>query len=145
MQELPERAGLDEVKNVIGVFPGSRPQEIAHVFPIICKAIHLLQSKYPALQFKLALASKNMRHRIQKVIDNTGVTMDIVNTDSRTLMAQVDGSIVASGTITLEHALIGTPCICCYKFSWLSYCLLRLFMQKKIDTINLAVFLYLDH
>jgi lipid-A-disaccharide synthase len=135
VQELSPRPALGALKNIIGVFPGSRPQEIAHVFPIICKAIHLLQSEYPALQFKLVLASKNMKDRVQKVIDKTGVTIDIVDTDSRTLMAQVDGSIVASGTITLEHALIGTPCICCYKFSWLSYCLLRLFMQKKIDTI----------
>jgi lipid-A-disaccharide synthase len=135
VQELSQRPALGALKNVIGVFPGSRPQEIAHVFPIMCKAIHICQREYPELQFKLALSSKNMRDRIQKVIDKTGVTIDIVDTDSRTLMAQVDGSIVASGTITLEHALIGTPCICCYKFSWLSYCLLRLFMQKKIDTI----------
>ena len=59
-------------------------------------------------------------------------SLDLYTNDSKELVQNTYLSLCCSGTITLEHAILQKPCIVIYKFSLLSYWILKLFLLKKI-------------
>ena len=65
-----------------------------------------LHAQFPKLTFKMAVASKKIEAELD--IRYSGVPIEFVY-DSRALIAEAHASMVASGTVSLEHALIGTP------------------------------------
>ena len=89
-----------------------------------------LHRQNPHLVFKLAVASRAIKPYLQ--IDKSAVPIELVD-DSRELMANAHASLVASGTVSLEHAMMGTPYVVMYKFSWVSYLLMQWLIKKKID------------
>jgi lipid-A-disaccharide synthase len=56
----------------------------------------------------------------------------VIRHDSHALINDVQASLVASGTVSLEHAILGVPCVVLYKFSWLSHAILKAFIWPKI-------------
>ena len=125
---LPERNRSKDM--VVGLFPGSRAQEIKYCLPIMLKSAKELLDQFPNIKFKMAIASKMIKKELE--MKNTGVPIEFIH-DSRALIAEAHASIVASGTVSLEHALIGTPCVVVYKLSKLSYALASLVVKKKIQ------------
>lgn len=128
MTLLPERMTSKDV--VIGLFPGSRSQEIKYCLPVMIEAVKKLRTHDPNLRFKLAVASQEMAEELNHYSIDDSIERVF---DSSRLIAEAHVSMVASGTVSLEHALIGTPCVVMYKFSWLSYAIAKLLVKKKID------------
>ncbi|MEC8678395.1 MAG: hypothetical protein VXX85_06040 [Candidatus Margulisiibacteriota bacterium] len=114
---------------VIGLFPGSRVQEIKYCLPIMLNVVKEVTSLNDGYSFKLAVASKEMEPLINSQL--TDATIELVR-DSRQLISESYVSLVASGTVSLEHAIIGTPCIVMYKFSKLSYFIAAMIVLKKL-------------
>ena len=112
------RLGLVDGDLVVGLLPGSRPHEIARLTPILRDAAATLASRHPNVRFVLALAP---------TVATTDVTthlrasprIDIV-ADAPAVMRASDLLLATSGTATLEAALLGTPMVVIYRFSWLS-------------------------
>ena len=125
---LPKRNPSEKV--VIGLFPGSRSQEIKYCLPIMLEAAEQLHAQFPKLTFKMAVASKKIEAELN--ISRSEVPIEFVH-DSRALIAEVHASMVASGTVSLEHALIGSPCVVMYQFSWVSFQVARWLVMKKIE------------
>ncbi|MGC6366826.1 MAG: lipid-A-disaccharide synthase [Candidatus Marinamargulisbacteria bacterium] len=125
---LPKRNPSENV--VIGLFPGSRSQEIKYCLPMMLDAAKQLHAQFPKLTFKMAVASKKIEAELD--IRYSGVPVEFVY-DSRALIAEAHASMVASGTVSLEHALIGTPCVVVYQFSWISFQVARWLVMKKIE------------
>jgi lipid-A-disaccharide synthase len=119
--------GLDPGRPVLAVLPGSRRQEIAHNLPPIAGALRLLQAQRPELQAALAVAPGIEPGGIRAAFG--GVRVAIVAGQAHALMGAATAGIVASGTATVEAALLDLPAVVVYRLSPLSYALGRPFVH----------------
>ena len=129
LPDLPNRSPSN--RSVLALFPGSRKQEISLLLPLMCEVAKAVKKANPDLEIKCARSAKDFSSDINAIISASGVSVTIVD-DSRSLIAEATCSIVSSGTVTLEHALIGTPCVVIYKLKPLSYAIAHLLVMKKI-------------
>lgn len=105
---------LDE-REIIALLPGSRKQEIKAILPQMLKMVPL----FPQYQFVVSVVDWQSRSLYEKIIRKSPVKM--VSGSAYPLLANAKAAVVASGTATLETAMIGTPQVVCYAGSELSY------------------------
>jgi lipid-A-disaccharide synthase len=114
--------GLDPARPVLAVLPGSRPQEVAHNLPPIAGALRLLRGRGVALQFALAVAP-SLDPRLLDGEDLDGLPITRVAGRTHALLSASSVGIVASGTATVEAALMDLPSVVVYRLSPLTYAL----------------------
>ncbi len=130
--------GLNEHEQTIGIFPGSRKQEIAAHMPVVAHAIKWMLAERPNTQFVIAEAKPMLKDAINKHIDKYGLK-DLLGSklfiaesgDNYNLMANADLLWAKSGTTTLEAAMFGKPMLIYYRGDWPSYLLLLAFKTIK--------------
>ncbi|MAO32873.1 MAG: lipid-A-disaccharide synthase [Crocinitomicaceae bacterium] len=120
-------------KPIIALLPGSRVQEIRTKLPIMLKAV----VPYEDYQIIVAGAPNIDKSTYEKF----GLKdQDIIFHKTYELLFNSKMAIVASGTATLETALIGVPQVVCYKGSWISYSIARMLIKiKYISLVNLIM------
>jgi lipid-A-disaccharide synthase len=121
--------GLDPARPVLAVLPGSRPQEVAHNLPPIAGALRLLRGRRAALQFALAVAPSLDPRLLDGDLDGLPVTRVFGRTHA--LLGASSVGIVASGTATVEAALMDLPSVVVYRLSSLTYALGRPFVRVR--------------
>ena len=129
-EEFAEEHGLYGKRSFIALLPGSRPREIALNLPTMLQAAALLERERPTGQeFLLPLApmlTPGQVSEVRAVAAAHGKGLPLVFTrDMRAALLHARAAIVASGTATVEAALIGTPFIAVYRLSDLSYAIAR--------------------
>lgn len=128
--------GLDPSRKIVGLFPGSRRNEIERLLPSIGESAILLRERHPGIQFVLPLASTLSESEIRSHPVLTHLSVTIVKERIHDLIRACDAIICASGTVTLEIALVGTPMVIIYKLSPLTYFLARYLV--KVANIGLC-------
>ncbi len=119
--EFCRKYDLDETKPIVALLPGSRRKEISRILPPILDATAILHEKNAEIQFVLPLAPSRSRSEIEEKIElakEKKVKLPeilIVENEMREAVASSDAAIVASGTATLETALLETPLTIVYK------------------------------
>ena len=126
---------LDPGKPTIGLLPGSRNQEISRLLPEMIAALHLLREKQPNLQFVLG-KSPTLSDEVYRPFLARDTSIQPIRGHTYEIMAHSDMVLVASGTATLETAILQTPMIILYKMSSLSFFIGRLLV--KVRQIGLA-------
>lgn len=121
---------------IVGLFPGSRKNEIDRLLPVIVDAAHTLQSRFPGIQFILPLASTLRSEDIVPQLTAAGLQVTITRERIHDMIRACDAVVSVSGTVTLEIALVGTPMVIIYKLSPLTYQLAKRLV--KIDNIGLC-------
>jgi lipid-A-disaccharide synthase len=119
--------GLDPERPVLAVLPGSRRQEIAYNLPPIAAALRILRAERPELQPALAVAPGLGPEPIRAALG--GLPVAIVTGQAHALMGAAAAGIVASGTATVEAALLDLPSVVVYRLSPVSYALGRPFVD----------------
>ena len=116
--------GLDPGRPVIALLPGSRRTEVLALLPSLAGAARLLDRRRPRPQFLVPSAAVALRPLCEELAD---APLDARVVDGRAwdCLAAADAAVVASGTATLETALIGTPFVTVYRLSALSYAVAR--------------------
>lgn len=116
---------LDPSRKIVGLFPGSRHNEIEKLLPVIISAAAVLKEKFPDVQFILPLASTLRSDDIMPQL--TAAKLDVTITRERIydVIRACDAVISVSGTVTLEIALVGTPMVIIYKLAPLTWHLAR--------------------
>jgi len=117
---------LDPRRPLVAVLPGSRVQEVAHNLPPLVGAVRRLQKARPELQFLLAVAPSLDPQALGKGLDPP---LKLVTGETHSVLASATIALVASGTATIEAALLGTPMVVVYRLSPLTYILGRPFMR----------------
>lgn len=108
-------------KGRIGLLPGSRRKEIEPLMPEFAKAATLLTRDLPHLEFHCIQAPGVEQARLRELWQSD-VPLTIHGPLNRyAFMRGCEMLMAASGTVTLESALIGTPTLVAYKLSKLSY------------------------
>lgn len=124
----------DRARPLIGLFPGSRKQEIVQLLPIMLATVELLRRHFPQMETVIAAAPSLEPEFIKPIVGN--VPVQIINKQNSALMTAADLLLIASGTATLEATLHHTPYIVIYRINPLSYLLARSIV--KVNSITLA-------
>lgn len=128
--------GLDPSRRIVGLFPGSRKNEIERLLPVITASAALLKERFPDIQFVLPLASTLTEDDILPQIRGAGVEMVLTRERIHDLIRACDAVISVSGTVTLEIALVGVPMVIIYRLSPLTYQVAKRLV--KVDHIGLC-------
>ncbi|MDP6728264.1 MAG: lipid-A-disaccharide synthase [Gammaproteobacteria bacterium] len=115
------------------LMPGSREAEIKSLLPEIITSVKLMREQDPELIFSISLANNDFKDWVESQIGEQNIGLSIG--DAHTRIANSDLVIVASGTATLEVAMIGVPMIVIYKISSASYQLVKRLL--KTDYVSL--------
>jgi lipid-A-disaccharide synthase len=118
--------GLDPGRPVLAALPGSRRQEVAHNLPALAGALRLIAARRPDVQLTLAMAPGLGEDSFAAL---GGLPIARMAGQTHALMGAATAGIVASGTATVEAALLGLPMVVVYRLSALTYALGRPLVQ----------------
>lgn len=107
-------------KNVISLLPGSRTQEIYYILPALLDAAELILKEKPDVRFLLPAANTIDDARILEHLKGRNLPITMLRGQTYDAISVSDLCLVASGTATLETAIIGVPMIVVYKVNWLT-------------------------
>lgn len=126
--EFCQQYGLDAARPIVALLPGSRRKEVTYILPPMIEAAKELNQSHPELQLVIALAPTIARDQIDTLIESLP-NLTLIENDTYNAVAAADLAVVASGTATLETAIIGTPLIVCYRASELNWKLFTPFIK----------------
>lgn len=137
--ELRKRFGFDATGPVIGLLPGSREGEVRALLPIMLQAVAKLAGAHPGLQSVVAQAPSIRDGLIEELSPAAGMNVRVVRDQANEVMVAADLLLVASGTATLQAAVIGTPLVITYRASWLTYWIARWLIRVRwIGLVNIV-------
>jgi lipid-A-disaccharide synthase len=134
--EAMKRFGLREEATTVAILPGSRPSEAARLLPEMLGACRILMEKLSPLQFVLPLAGTLDPNLVRDMLRQFPGRVNVIRDEIYDVVGVSDVAIVASGTATLETALLETPMVVVYRLSGFSYAIGRRFVQ--VNHIALA-------
>jgi lipid-A-disaccharide synthase len=138
-EEVLRKFDLDPRRRTIGLLPGSRTHEVERLLPPLLGSAHLLQQETPDLQFVIPLASGFTEETLAPWMRNSPVPVRLIQGWTYDVMNICELLILASGTATLEGAILGKPMIIIYKVSLLSFWVARAMIQVNyIGLVNLV-------
>jgi lipid-A-disaccharide synthase len=130
---------LDPTKPLISLLPGSRPHELKRLLPLMIDVVRQFKNKFADYQFciPLALNTEEERYNLYlQLLRKEGV--NIKKGESVRVLAASDTAVVASGTATLQTALLGVPMVVVYKLSPFTFFLGKLIVDvKHISIVNI--------
>ncbi|MGH7900095.1 MAG: lipid-A-disaccharide synthase [Candidatus Binatia bacterium] len=123
-EETLRRHGLDPARSLVLLLPGSRRREIERMLPEMAGAAQRL-GEGRSLQFAIALAPTVSRALAESLVADRRVPLPLIEGDAYNLVAASDLVLTASGTATLEVALLGRAMVIMYRASPLTYLVAR--------------------
>jgi lipid-A-disaccharide synthase len=135
-EEALRRFGLREGITTVGILPGSRQSEVVRLLPEMLMAAEIIEKKLSSVQFVLPLADTLETHFVSNIIRQYPIKVKVIPDEIYDVIGCADIAMVASGTATLETALMGTPMIIIYKVSAPSYYVGK--MVINVDHIGLV-------
>jgi lipid-A-disaccharide synthase len=122
--------GLDPKRAIVALLPGSRRKEVRFILPTLCDAAALIAAQKPETQFVLPIAGGLDRKLIQDIVQSRNIT--IVANETYNAVRYARAAIVASGTATLETALLGTPEVIVYRISRATWLLGKVLLKVRL-------------
>lgn len=119
--------GLESAR-VVGILPGSRSQEIRLLLPPLLDAAARIARAKPEVGFVMPIAHTVSGEYVRARVEASGVSVRVVSGQANRCMAAADALMVASGTATLEAAIIGTPMVVVYRTSSSTWALGKLLL-----------------
>lgn len=135
-KEFLTRLNFSESRTTIALLPGSRKQEIEHILPVMLKASKLINREIKDAQFVLAKSPGVGWDIYERKIRGVNLDLKIVEGKTYDCLNAANFCLVASGTATLETAIMQKPFAVIYKMNLLNYLLYR--PQVKVPYIGMA-------
>jgi lipid-A-disaccharide synthase len=145
--EFCRRHTLDPARPIVALLPGSRHKELLRILPHMIEAACAVLRARPEAQFVVALAPNRPTEEAQAIINRAPGANDaklsqairITQHETREALSAADAAAVASGTATLEAALLQTPLVVVYKESFINWNTLgRLIDTEHYGLVNLV-------
>lgn len=138
-QQSREQLGFAPQALVLGLLPGSRDKEVRLLLPVMLLAAARLALSHH-LECVVALSTSLSKTVVNDILAQTlparRMSVHVIRGRANDVMASADLLFVASGTATLQAAIIGTPMVITYRVSWLTFQLAKRLVQ--IDSIGLV-------
>ena len=132
--EFLRAAGVPDDRPILTIMPGSRENEIRRHMPVMVKAADIMRRHIPGLAVLLPLAGNIGEDMVGPLIRGVEF-ITLLKGGSHNALAHCDAAIVASGSATLEAALLKAPTVIIYRISRFSYAIARIVV--RIDHIGL--------
>ena len=127
--ELPDafvlraKLGIPQGPKAIGLFSGSREKEVKRILPVMLQTASHLRKDFPEARFFISRSPNVRPAAYDELLRDLPFTVECPAVPFYELVKAMDFALVASGTATLETALIGTPFFLLYKAGWSTYLL----------------------
>ena len=132
-EEFCRRNELDPSRPIVSFLPGSRIKEVQRILPPMLDAIEQLRTTRPDLQPIVVLAPSRTAE------ETRAGNIKLIQQQTREALAASDAAAIASGTATLEAALLETPMVVVYKESAINWHTLgRLIKVPHFGLVNLV-------
>ena len=143
--EFCRRLTLNPRQPIISLLPGSRRKELQRILPPMLEAAALISARRPDVQFVVVVAPSRTSDEVREIVRAQRQTplplpscLHIVADSSREALAASDAAAIASGTATLEAALLATPMVVVYRESSINWHTLgRLINVDHFGLVNL--------
>ena len=119
------RLGLDPSRPVVGLLPGSRLHEVQRLAPILIEAASALRRDDARLQFVIPAVEEHAGWIGQAVARHDLDARLVISRDSHDAMRAADALAVASGTASLEAALLGVPMVIIYRVAAFTHAVIK--------------------
>ena len=134
--QLRERFGIQTDELAVALLPGSRSGEISQLLPDMLASAAQLREQLPQCRFLLPLAATAPPALVEQLISPAKIPVAIYQGQTYEILAAADIALVASGTATLETALLGTPMVIIYRVASLTFAVARLLV--RVPNIGMA-------
>lgn len=130
--------GID-APTLVAVLPGSRMSEVQRLGPVFAAAAAVLGRERAGLKFVAPMATTRIRDAFTAAIEAAGIADRFVLTDGEAELAITGADVVllASGTATLQTALLGRPMVAAYRLASLTYAIARGLNLVKVPYFSL--------
>jgi len=123
------RHRLDATRPIVALLPGSRHNELQRILPPMLDAAMIISKRDPQVQFLVVIAPNRNLAEAEQIISarsgsNAPGQFRLIHHETREALAAADAAAVASGTVTLEAAILRIPMVIVYKESFLNWHLL---------------------
>jgi lipid-A-disaccharide synthase len=112
------RSGRDFL---VGLLPGSRFSELSRLMSVILDAASLLAERLPRVHFLMPLAPTIRPEQVAPYMRGRDLPLTVVEDNTYEIIQMCEIIVAASGTVTLETAILGTPLVVVYKVNPLTY------------------------
>ena len=119
-EEFCRRHNLDPTRPIVSLLPGSRQKEVARILPPMLEAAEAMAKQRDDIQFVVVVAPNRDPKEAETFIESPNFgrsPVRLIHHETREALAASDAAAIASGTATLEAALLGTPMVIVYKES----------------------------
>jgi len=139
-EEFCRRNDLDPARPIVSFLPGSRIKELQRILPPMIKAIEQLHTARPDVQAVVVVAPSRTVEETRGILSQHDcANIALVQHQTREALAASDAAAIASGTATLEAALLETPMVVVYKESPINWHTLgRLITVEHYGLVNLV-------
>lgn len=131
LQNARQRLNLPTDKTLIAMLPGSRINEIEQHMPVLLATVENLSQHHANLHFVIPIAGNLDPAKIKNYFSNSKVKISFTAGQATEVVACSDCVVVASGTASLECALLEKPMCIIYKVSMLSYVVIMKFIKVR--------------
>lgn len=130
--------GLRDARPIVAILPGSREKEVTALLPEMAGAAEILARDFEGAQFVLPLADTVDPALVEGILRGRTVPVTVLQGQMYDAVGISDAAMVASGTATLETALLGTPMVIAYRISPLTAAVgRRVIRVTHIGLVNL--------
>ena len=134
-EEFCRRNDLDPTRPIVSFLPGSRIKELQRILPPMIDAIEQLRIVEPEVQSIVVVAPSRTVDEVREIT----ASVKLIERQTREALAASDAAVIASGTATLEAALLETPMVVVYKESPINWHTLgRLITVTHYGLVNLV-------
>jgi lipid-A-disaccharide synthase len=131
--------GLDQASPVLALLPGSRKEEVTNLLPVMVEAAERIRSTHARMKCLLPRASTIPAELLDGLLKKSTLDVRVIQGDVHRVLKACDLALVASGTATLEAAILETPMIIVYRVSSFSYWIGRMVISVPfIGLVNLV-------
>lgn len=133
-EELLSEIGVKKTSKIVSILPGSRKNEIQTHLPLLLRVVELIEQQIPDLVVLMPLSDNTSDSLVARFL-HPGTPVVPLKGRTYDALAASDAAVIASGSATLEAALLGTPSVVLYRISRFSFLAAKLLV--KVDYISL--------
>lgn len=135
------QCGIRDDEIVLGLMPGSRRLELKQHFQIQLDTARIMAKKYPNLKIVILTAPTFSKEKMQEYLEDFRLPYVLLKDEPFRMIHLVDMMLVASGTATLQVALLQKPMVIMYRMKWLTGVLAKLIVRgtKYFGLVNLIL------
>lgn len=124
-EQAKQKLGFEPQHRVLGLFPGSRRSEVEALLPIMLQTAEQIRHRHFDVEIVLPQAPGLDSEFLKPLLANSTLEIKVVSGDFYDVIRGCDAIVAASGTVTLEIALMGVPHLLVYRVAPMSYRILK--------------------